>query len=83
VRIEDDELWDHDDQDEADPDEADVDEMRCPACGTVIYELAERCPACGEYITDEVPGAISGRPRTWVIATAIVALIAFLLLILI
>jgi flagellin-like protein len=73
-----------------DYDQDDTDLASCPHCGQEVYDDADRCPECGQNI---VGGRDPGGPRsgsgparrgespvaTWVIVTAIVLAIAFLL----
>jgi predicted RNA-binding Zn-ribbon protein involved in translation (DUF1610 family) len=74
----DDELDDTEDPDESDQDSDDESSgtLPCPNCGEDVWEEAERCPHCGENITPRIG---SDRKPWWVIAAAILALLAVLL----
>ncbi len=59
------------------------DTAHCPACGAEIWDQAPVCPKCGEAIA----GRTLSRPplehwlhKRWIILVAIIALIAFVLL---
>jgi DNA-directed RNA polymerase subunit RPC12/RpoP len=74
-------------------DQDDTDQAVCPHCGAEVYDDADRCPKCGQNIVGGSdpggPRPASGPARhgespvatwpTWVIVTAIVLAIAFLL----
>jgi hypothetical protein len=75
------EVFDDDDVDDDDLDDESLDDdtfdtVPCPACGSDVFEDAERCPICGEYITRET-SAWSGRPWWWIVlgAVGVVALV--------
>ena len=60
------------------------DEAFCPKCGESIYDQAEYCPKCRSYLS----GHTSSRPpvesefrKKWIVLVAIIALLAFLLMI--
>ena len=56
----------------------------CPACGEEIWDQAEFCPACRAPIGGQTtfrPPAESWFRNRWMVLVAIIALIAFLLLI--
>jgi ribosomal protein S27AE len=40
--------------------------VRCPNCGTDVYEDAEQCPTCGEYVV-MATSAWEGKPLPWVL----------------
>jgi ribosomal protein S27AE len=59
-----------DDNEYPDPDyEDDSDDVtatvRCPNCGTDVYEDAEQCPKCGEYVEFST-SAWDGKSLPWV-----------------
>lgn len=60
-----------DDSEYPDPDYDDeyddeTETVRCPNCGTDVYEDAEQCPVCGEYVTLST-SAWEGKPFPWVL----------------
>ena len=56
--------------------------IRCPACGTAIYEESEQCPYCGDYVTPGAASGLAGRPW-WFVVMAVAAIIAVLTLLLV
>ena len=48
---------------DAEDDEAET--IRCPACGTDVYEDAVQCPACREYISPS-SSVWTDRPWWWI-----------------
>jgi uncharacterized OB-fold protein len=59
-----------DDNEYPDPDYNDdsddvTETVRCPNCGTDVYEDAEQCPKCGEYVEFST-SAWQGKPVPWV-----------------
>ena len=40
--------------------------IRCPNCGTDVYEEAPQCPMCGEYVTFST-SVWDGKPVTWIV----------------
>lgn len=65
---------------EYDDDSDDVTEtVRCPNCGTDVYEDAEQCPSCGEYVVIST-SEWQGKPLAWVMVglAGIVAVIIVL-----
>lgn len=73
--------WEDDDWEEPFDEDDEPELLPCPACGTEIYEEAERCPSCGEYIVHRTD-VWAGKPMWWVILAliGIVATIASLAL---
>lgn len=53
--------------------------VRCPNCGTDVYEDAEQCPTCGEYVSFST-SVWQGKPLPWVMVglAGIVAVIIVL-----
>ncbi|MFW6159207.1 MAG: hypothetical protein ACOC8E_07610 [Planctomycetota bacterium] len=62
----------------AEPDYED-DTACCPKCGAEVHLYANRCPHCGDYIT---PTLRRKGSRLWVAVVAVIALAAFLWLLL-
>lgn len=61
------------------------DEGYCPECGNEIWDQAQACPSCGTYLA----GHTSSRPpieadwrRRWIVLVAIIAMLAFLFVVL-
>ncbi|MHC5023562.1 MAG: zinc ribbon domain-containing protein [Planctomycetota bacterium] len=55
----------------------------CPACGAEIWDQAPICPECGEAIGGQTlsrPPLEDWLHKRWIILVAIIALIAFVLL---
>jgi len=71
-----DEDW-YDDDSELD----DVEAARCPECGSAVHSVSDKCPACGYWLSETDRRAMwSGMAKpTWVKATALLVLVAFLL----
>ncbi len=65
-----DEEWVEDDGDEED------DLLACPSCHQPVHEDTQQCPHCGDWITPEYPGT---RPKRWIWAVAVLAVIFGLL----
>ena len=78
--------YDDDDDDAPDPsdwtpdedDDGSADEETCPRCAAAMYAGAGRCPRCGAWVT----GTERRSHRRWVVVTAAVLLVAFVLLVL-
>lgn len=64
----------NDSEDDFGPEDDDEPTVPCPHCRAEIHEDAPQCPVCGEYLSEE-DAHRSGRPL-WVIATAIIVLLA-------
>ncbi len=60
--------WDDEDcyPDEPEFDDSEPDTIRCPGCGTEVYDDAVRCPTCGNYLTEDT-SPWSGRSVWWII----------------
>lgn len=67
--------WDDDDVDSGDDsDDGDEPTIPCPSCRREIFEDSPRCPYCERYLSQE-DSAVPRKPL-WVIATAVVCLVA-------
>ena len=51
--------------------------MECPHCHETIFDESEQCPACGKYLSAE--DAPADRKPAWIVVTAVVCLIVFIL----
>ena len=74
----DEDWYDDDSLDDDEPDEEEA--ARCPECGGPVHSIADRCPACGYWLSEADRGAMwAGMSKpTWLRATAVIVLIAFL-----
>ena len=55
----------------------------CPECGDEVWDQAEFCPSCGAHVGGDTltrPPAETWLRRRWLILVALLALAAFLLL---
>ncbi len=68
-----------DEEDLDDDFDEDSDETACPACGSPVYEDAEKCPHCGQWITP-LSGA-ERRSRTWLWPILVAVLIVIILVV--